>query len=65
MFKDNLVQLRKIRSLTQEDVAKAMQVSKFTVMNWENGKVQMKPAQFKMFCYVVGAPEDCISLPEV
>jgi DNA-binding XRE family transcriptional regulator len=63
-YKITLAAARVNAGMTQEDVAKKMQVSKFTVMNWENGKVQMKPAQFKMFCYVVGAPENCISLPE-
>lgn len=64
-YKITLAAARVNAGMTQEDVAKAMQVSKFTIVNWENGKVPMKPAQFKMYCYVVGAPEDCISLPRV
>ena len=51
--------------MTQEEVAKEMHVSKNTIVNWENGKVEMKPAQFKMFCFVVKAPENCIVLPKI
>ena len=49
---------------TQEDVAREMKVSKNTINNWENGKIEMKPAQFKMYCDIVGAPEDAIILPK-
>lgn len=35
--------------MTQEDVTKKMKVSKNTIVNWENGKIEMKPAQFKMY----------------
>ena len=49
--------------MTQEEVASVMHVTKQTIVNWENGKVQPKPAQFKMYCEIVGAPEDFIFLP--
>lgn len=38
MFKDNLVQLRKMRSLTQEDVAEIAGVSRQAVAKWEAGE---------------------------
>ena len=38
MFKDNLLQLRKMRSLTQEDVAEMAGVSRQAVAKWENGE---------------------------
>ena len=49
--------------LTQSDVARIMHVNKATIVNWETGKVDIKPAQFYMYCEVVGAPKDCIVLP--
>ena len=62
-YKITLAAARVNASMTQEDVAREMKVSKQTIVNWENGKVEMKPAQFKMYCFVVKAPEDIISLP--
>lgn len=37
MFKDNLVQLRKLRSLTQEDIAEKVGVSRQAIAKWEAG----------------------------
>lgn len=49
--------------LTQSDVAKKMRVSRQTVLNWEKGKISPPFAQFKLFCDIVGIPEDNIFLP--
>ena len=38
MFKDNLVQLRKLCRLTQEDVADRLGVSRQAVAKWESGE---------------------------
>ena len=38
MFKDNLVQLRKLNNLTQEDIADKVGVSRQTVAKWESGE---------------------------
>ena len=38
MFKDNLVHLRKIKQLTQEDVADKVGVSRQAVAKWESGE---------------------------
>ena len=38
MFKDNIVQLRKINQMTQEDVAEAVGVSRQAVAKWESGE---------------------------
>ncbi len=51
--------------LTQEDVARKMQVSKQTIVNWENGKVIPKPAQFNMMCEIYSMPRDYIFLPSI
>ena len=37
MFKDNLVHLRKMRHLTQEDIAEKLGVTRQSVAKWENG----------------------------
>ena len=37
MFKENLVQLRKMKRLTQEDIADALGVSRQAVAKWEAG----------------------------
>lgn len=37
MFKDNLIQLRKMRQMTQEDIAEKLDVTRQTVAKWESG----------------------------
>lgn len=61
-YKISLASARKNARMTQEEIAQKMGVSRFTIMNWEKGKVQMKPAQFHMYCEIVNAPEDIINL---
>ena len=38
MFKDNLVQLRKLKNMTQEDIAEKVGVSRQAVAKWEAGE---------------------------
>ena len=38
MFGDNLVQLRKLNSLSQEDLAEKLRISRQTVSKWESGE---------------------------
>ena len=38
MFKDNLIHLRKIRQLTQEDVADKIGVTRQSIAKWESGE---------------------------
>lgn len=38
MFKDNLVSLRKMRQMTQEDIAEKLGVSRQSVAKWESGE---------------------------
>lgn len=63
-YKISMAAARVNAKMTQEEVATAMSVSKATIVNWENGKVIPKPAQFKMYCDVVHAPEDAIFMPK-
>lgn len=62
-YKISMAAARVNAKMTQEEVAAKMSVSKATIVNWENGRVIPKPAQFKMYCNVVHAPEDIISMP--
>ena len=61
-YKISMAAARVNAKMTQEEVASKMHVTKQTIVNWEVGRVIPKPAQFKMFCDIVGAPEDAISL---
>ena len=38
MFKDNLIQLRKLKRLTQEDIAEKLDVTRQAVAKWESGE---------------------------
>lgn len=55
-YKISMAAARINAKLTQEKVANLMEVNKGTIVNWENGKIIPMPAQFKMFCEIVGAP---------
>jgi len=63
-YKISMAAARVNANLTQEDVAKAMKLNKSTIISWERGRITPKPAQFRMYCEIVGAPEDIIILPK-
>ncbi|MDE7423935.1 MAG: helix-turn-helix transcriptional regulator [Lachnospiraceae bacterium] len=63
-FRISLAAARVNVNMTQEDVAKKMQVGKQTVGNWEKGKVVPKPAQFEMLCNIYSVPKDIIFLKQ-
>ncbi|MCR5836004.1 MAG: helix-turn-helix domain-containing protein [Lachnospiraceae bacterium] len=50
--------------MTQEDVAREMKVTKQTVVNWEKGRTELKPAEFLMMSNLYGIPKDNIFLPQ-
>lgn len=62
-YKISLAAARVNAGLTQQEMADAMSVTRATIINWENGKVIPKPAQFNMFCEVCNAPREAIFLP--
>ena len=64
-FQISMAAARVNAKMTQGDVAKAMKLSKNTIVNWETGKVIPKPAQFSKYCEVVGIEEDYILLPTI
>ena len=49
--------------MTQEDTARAMKVSKTTVVNWEKGKVILGIPEVEMMSRLYGIPQDYIFLP--
>ena len=50
--------------LTQAELAEKMGVSRSSVLNWECGKSEMRPAYFYLFCKIVNMSEDDILLPK-
>lgn len=63
MAKITLAAARVNAGLTQEQLANKMDVSRQTVLEWENGKREMKTAYLYMFCGITGFSEDDILLP--
>ena len=56
------VMLRKEAGLTQDDVAKALNVTRDTVANWENGRStpKLEVWQFKELCKLLARPVEAI-----
>lgn len=54
---------RVAKGLTQEELSKEMGVSRETVIDWENGKREMRTPYFRLFCLITGFEEDEIILP--
>ena len=63
MAKITIAAARVNTGLTQEQLADKMGVSRQTVIDWENGKREMRTAYFHLFCLVTGFSEDDILLP--
>ena len=49
--------------MTQEEVAKKMEVSKQTIINWEKGKIIPRIPEIEMLCRIYEVPQDHIFLP--
>ena len=45
MFKDNLVQMRKMKQMTQEDIAEKVGVTRQAVAKWEAGETILEPKE--------------------
>ena len=58
MLKDNLVQLRKYHSLTQEDVAAKIGVSRLTVAKWESGETSPDLENSRLLAELFGVSLD-------
>lgn len=62
-FQISLAAARVNAGMTQEDIARAMGVSKTTVVNWEKGKVVPGIPEMEMMSRLYGIPQDYIFLP--
>ena len=58
MFRDNLVQLRKITHMTQEDLAEKVNVSRQTLSKWETGESLPDIKKSKLLAEVFGVTLD-------
>lgn len=63
MAKITLEAARVNAKLTQAELAEKMGVSRQSVIDWENGKREMKTVYLFMFCSITGFSEDDILLP--
>lgn len=50
--------------MTQEDVAKALNRNKQTIVNWENGVTEIKVNDFKLLSELYDIPIDFLAVPE-
>lgn len=64
MAKITLEAARVNAGLTQAQLAEKMDVSRQSVIDWENGKREMRTAYFYLFCQLTGFSTDDILLPE-
>lgn len=62
-FQISLAAARVNANMTQDDAAKAMKVSKTTIVNWEKGKVIPGVPEIEMMSRLYGVPQDYIFLP--
>ena len=62
-FQISLAAARVNANMTQEDTAKAMKVSKTTIVNWEKGKVIPGIPEIEMMARLYGISQDYIFLP--
>lgn len=60
-----LMRLRTLRRCSQKDLAKAVGVSRQTISNWENGRVEpeLTLSQYKALCMALGI-ESIRELPD-
>ncbi len=64
MAKITLEAARVNTGLTQAQLAEKMGVSRQSVIDWENGKREMRTPYLYLFCQLTGFSEDDILLPK-
>ena len=60
MFHENLLQLRKLKNLTQEDIAEKVGVSRQAVAKWESGETTPDLERARLLAHVL-----CVSLDDL
>ncbi len=63
MLQISLALARVNAKMAQEDVAKAIKVSKNTIVNWENGRSELKSSQIRELSELYNIPIDNIFIP--
>ena len=58
MFKDNLIQLRKLQNMTQEDIAEKVGVSRQAVAKWESGETTPDLEKARLLAGALGVSLD-------
>lgn len=58
MFKDNLVHLRKLRQMTQEDLAESVGVTRQAIAKWESGETVPDLEKCRMLAEIFGVTLD-------
>ena len=58
MFHDNLLQLRKLKNMTQEDIAEKVGVSRQAVAKWESGETTPDLEKARLLAGVLGVSLD-------
>lgn len=59
----SLASARVNAEMTQDEVARAMGVSKTTIVNWEKGRIIPGIPELSMLCEIYKIPKDNIFLP--
>ena len=68
MTKDIQISLAAARvnaGLTQDEVARKIIVTQQTIVNWEKGRKELKPAEFYMLSEIYKIPKNNIFLPKI
>ncbi len=63
MLQISLASARVNAKMTQDEVAKAIKVSKNTIVNWENGRSEPKSSQVRELSKLYNIPIDNIFIP--
>lgn len=63
-FQISLAAARVNAKMTQEEVAKRLGVSKYTIGSWERGNTEPSVGRMVELCRIYEVPLDCIILPQ-